>query len=1042
MKPDISAQLVLSTTRATAKMHEFRAAPDDFIALPRNPSVLFGLAVGILGDVASATSAQLHADINPATIATPVPPAWEDGDPTPENALRFASLFFDAYVAARLEESISSEVSLLCASAYYLSRSVGSAAVVTRNMEAPPIELAGGLARLVYLVLSNDFGDLSEPAPYGESIVEVLRALRAYFSLDGSATSVAAACAALRKETYYNGSPRDLLYADVATAICANKLRYASRTILPGKSDLSIDLWKPALQKPRFPIELWPAQQHIADRDLLSGKCAVIQMPTSAGKTRATELIIRAAFLSKRASLAVIVAPYRSLCHDIRGDLTIAFSSEPVILDEVSDSYRPDLNLDDLTSKQTVLIVTPEKLLYLLRREPTLAQSIGLIIYDEGHQFDGIARGPTYELLLTSLRMLLPPSTQVILISAVIGNASEVASWLINDANAVVAGEGLLPTTKSIAFASWQDLRGRLEYVSPDDPDQREFFVPRIISETPLALRGRERVEKRFPEKDDGGDIGLFLGLHVIQNGSVAVFCGRKDSAAKLCRRVVDIFDRGVSLPRPIDFSDINEVERIRALSEANLGADASATRAASLGIFAHHADTPHGLRLAIEHAMKEGLVRFVVCTSTLAQGVNFPLKYLIVTSIRQGSQRILVRDFHNLMGRAGRAGMHTEGSVIFSTPTLYDQRRRPAQRWRWAEAKLLLNPANSEPAKSSILSLFSDYEQRQKDAPPLVLAMKSDWLNLAFADASRVDAIVSEAVEMIPTISTKEFRRFVEDRARIVQSIASFLLTHTLFDGEDVQARAGELAAGTLAHHLADEATRQKLIATFESIATAIAESTGSEQRAYIRRSPLPPRTVAELQVWLTKNLEAARQAAAEGRLGDFVLATILSYANAPTFQSLSDKSVLPQILTEWISGRSFAALYATLREKDVRVSGDRITIEDTVALCESGFGYYAAMVAASLADLIEEVDEDLAGALALFQKQIKYGLSDYAAIAFLEAGFQDRVVALKLAGAWPSVDRRVDVKNVCRTEAAAVRAVLVTFPSYFSRVAIELAN
>jgi len=44
-----------------------------------------------------------------------------------------------------------------------------------------------------------------------------------------------------------------------------------------------------------------------------------------------------------------------------------------------------------------VLIVTPEKLLYMLRRAPQLTESIGLVIYDEGHQFDGMARGPTYE---------------------------------------------------------------------------------------------------------------------------------------------------------------------------------------------------------------------------------------------------------------------------------------------------------------------------------------------------------------------------------------------------------------------------------------------------------------------------------------------------------------------------------------------------------------------------------------------------------------------------------------------------------------------
>ena len=132
-------------------------------------------------------------------------------------------------------------------------------------------------------------------------------------------------------------------------------------------------------------------------------------MPTSAGKTRATEMIIRSAFLAGRASLAVIVAPYRSLCHDIRGDLSVAFAGEPISLDEASDSYQFDLELETLFANNTVLIVTPEKLLYMLRRAPELAERIGLVIYDEGHQFDGMARGPTYELLLTSLRMALRP---------------------------------------------------------------------------------------------------------------------------------------------------------------------------------------------------------------------------------------------------------------------------------------------------------------------------------------------------------------------------------------------------------------------------------------------------------------------------------------------------------------------------------------------------------------------------------------------------------------------------------------------------------
>ena len=145
------------------------------------------------------------------------------------------------------------------------------------------------------------------------------------------------------------------------------------------------------------------------------------------------------------------------------------------------------------------------------------------------------------------------------LISAVIGNAPDIAEWLIGDRDAVVGGAGLLPTVKSIAFASWQTARGKLEYVSPADPDDSEYFVPRIISQTPLALRGQERKARAFPEKD-AGDIGMFLGLHLVRNGSVAIFCGRKDSVTRLTRRLVEIYSRGLDAPLPLASSNAGEI--------------------------------------------------------------------------------------------------------------------------------------------------------------------------------------------------------------------------------------------------------------------------------------------------------------------------------------------------------------------------------------------------------------------------------------------------------------------------------------------------
>jgi hypothetical protein len=97
--------------------------------------------------------------------------------------------------------------------------------------------------------------------------------------------------------------------------------------------------------------------------------------------------------------------------------------------------------------------------------------------------------------------------------------------------------------------------------------------------------------------------------------------------------------------------------------------------------------------------------------------------------------------------------------------------------------------------------------------------------------------------------------------------------------------------------------------------------------------------------------------------------------------------------------------------------------------------------MVVASLADLAEPLDAALQGALALLQRQVKNGLSETAALAFLEAGFADRVVATALGRAWPGVRERDGVRAICRNEREAVQAILGRMPSYFRAVATALS-
>lgn len=1038
MRPERESRLILAAVQARAKMHEFRAAEEDYVPFRRAPETLFPLAVGILHDAAGAIADRFIDGVEGPVV----PSAWEEDDGSIAQMVRFSASFFDAFLESQLNAELTTEFSLLCAVSYYLADSVGSAVVVARRSEAPPLELGHGLARVAWHILRGEAGPIDGASQHTEFGNRLLNALTMHLGLQADAEEeIRALCADLRASVYDNGSAREVVYADIVTALCARKLENAARTILPPSSGLPLVSWADALRKPRFPMELWPAQRRIAEAGLLRGESGVVQMPTSAGKTRATELIIRSVFLSGRSNLAVIVAPFRSLCHDIRSDLVGAFAGEDVVLDEISDSFLLDVDIAGVLAQRSVLIVTPEKMLYMLRRAPELAERIGLVIYDEGHQFEGFARGPTYELLLSSLRMTLAAEAQVVLISAVIGNAPVIAEWLVGDANAVISGEGLLPTTKSIAFASWQFERGLLRYVSPDDPEQQEFFVPRIVTQTDLALKPGESAARIFPKKGGAGesaDVGLYLGLYLVERGSVALFRGTKEGVISLCGRAAEIFDRAVALPRPLDVSNAVEIARLTHLARLNLGADQDVTQASALGILAHHGNTPQGLRLAVEHAMKEGHAKFVICTSTLAQGVNFPIRYLIVSATQQGKEKIKVRDFHNLMGRAGRAGMHTEGSVIFSAPSIYDQRDDMRERWRWVAAKNLLDPTLAEPSRSSILDLFDEYEQPHGGT----LKLQIDWLDLAFATHADVDSMVASIKQRFGWVDPNMFKTFVADRARAIQSIAAYLAAYVDFASDQAGERIDELTRNTLAWHLADEATRDNLLEVFRMTARAIEEAGDDALRALIRKSPLPPADVFALRDWTNANIQALVDAAERGELVDAVYAEVRQYVTSKALSKLTDQNQILPTLKAWLAGQSFAEIGQSLRAANVRTSNRHITANHVVAICEGGFGFDLAMVVASMADLVEPLNEDLYEELVLLQRQIKNGLNNTAALAFYEAGFKDRVVAQTLAATFGDVTDRTGVRRVCRAQREELDTVLDAFPAYFKNVAEELRH
>lgn len=1048
MRPEKKSQLLLGVTRSKAKMLEYGVPVEHHIIITQDPAKLFTLSIGLLGDLTAAINREEPAPDSLAELKT---------------NLLFSARFFDAYLQSKLNETLDPYLVLLGSASYYLCDLPGSASVLAKRIDGDCPDLDGdGLEGLLLCLLQADLGTYFDgtEGPFGGFIDGISKWILQFFEDGNGEDNLLDLATKLRNAVYEFGTPRQLLFGDVIAAVLRKKLENSAWKALPLYSGLPRDKWLHALQKDSFIKELWPAQHLLGNADVLKGKSAIVQMPTSAGKTKATELILRSAFLAERVSLAIIIAPFRALCHEIKNSLVEAFHNEPTKVDELSDALQTDFELAELLGHQQVLVVTPEKLLYVLRHEPELAAHVGLLVFDEGHQFDSGTRGITYELLLTSLRSMIPERTQKVLISAVISNAEAVGEWLNGEPN-VVEGTTLIPTFRSVGFASWLDQLGRIEYVDSRDAEQGEFFVPRVIERFTLGRKKRERTDRFFPEQalkpdgkpnpDFGKTVALYLGLKLAPNGSIAIFCGRKSTAAGICEKAVDIIERGAPLALPSDFSDAREVERLRHLHVENLGADAPASQSAAHGIFSHHGNTPHGIRLAVEHAMREDLVRFVVCTSTLAQGVNLPIRYLIVTSVYQGMERIKVRDFHNLIGRAGRAGMHTEGSILFADPVIFDKRKARTDKWRWEQVKELLEPRNSEPCISNLLSIFAPIKS---DDEKYTITMKA--LDFAKAYVDDPGEVANLAAGIAAQHGDKNFsqdgvERQVAWRISLICAVESFLLSHW-DESEDglLEADVTRLAEGTLAFFLADDQKKEHIRELFQLLAKNISTNiTDPVRRKIYGKTLYGVQDAQAIYGWVQSNADSLLSIVDETDALDLTWPLLTRHIDSGVFTKFDKPEVLKEIAHGWISGKPFSDLLNIIRKRKAKmIWGTRrreFKIAHVVDVCEGTLAYDGALVVGAVCEFIENLDQDgtgdLINRLQLFQKRLKYGLPTETTIALYELGLSDRVIVQDLVASLnlAATQKRALVKALKQNRDKA-KTVMEKYPSYFQQRLKEL--
>ncbi|KAF4519180.1 hypothetical protein B566_EDAN008243 [Ephemera danica] len=387
--------------------------------------------------------------------------------------------------------------------------------------------------------------------------------------------------------------------------------------------------------------ELYKWQQECLNLDAIKIKKNLIySLPTSGGKTLVAEILILREILCHKKN-AIFVLPYVSIVQEKVRSLSPFALALGFLVEEYAGGkgqYPPRQR----RWKQVVYVATIEKALGLVNSliEGQRLHELGLAVVDELHMVGEPGRGATLETLLTRL-MFAQAEVQVIGMSATIGNLKELSQFL----NADTYSQDFRPV----------ELRehvkiGQILYEVPNKPN--------IGAEEPLVPA--RKLPPVSAKSSDPDQVGVLVS-EVVPNCSCLVFCPTKVNCENVAKLVCS------TLPKSVIQHKNDEKRALYHALIVEGGGSVCPTlkRTLPYGVAYHHSGLTMSERNLLEEGYRAGTLCCLCCTSTLAAGVNLPAKRVILRSPKVGIELLSLSQYKQMVGRAGRAGMDTEGESI-----------------------------------------------------------------------------------------------------------------------------------------------------------------------------------------------------------------------------------------------------------------------------------------------------------------------------------------------------------------------------------------
>lgn len=426
-----------------------------------------------------------------------------------------------------------------------------------------------------------------------------------------------------------------------------------------------------------YPYPLDPFQQH-AVAAIHRGDNVLVTAKTGSGKTLVGEYQIHYALAQGKR--VFYTTPIKSLSNQKFHDLKAMFPSVGILTGDIK--FKPDAQ---------VVIMTTEILRNMLYKQNTSTAALGLssniscdnlgaVVFDEVHYINNAERGKVWEETL----ILLPPSVQLILLSATLAAPEAFATWI----GELKQKPCVLISTqyRVVPLSHYVIQSGELKCIM----DAKENFEAGVYNSWLKHREGMADGAQKFKDKVKaeraGGTEGAISGkvtvhsfLHTM-NATINMLA-EKDLLPALffvfSRKDCEKYAKKVE-GSLIDSSDSAAIRHIIEFHLHRYTAVSASKQYHELfdllmrGIAYHHSGLLPLMKEIVEILFGRGLIKVMFCTETFAVGINMPTKTAVFLDLKKyddktGGQRCLYTDeYLQMAGRAGRRGKDKLGTVIY----------------------------------------------------------------------------------------------------------------------------------------------------------------------------------------------------------------------------------------------------------------------------------------------------------------------------------------------------------------------------------------